>query len=500
MINDSGYSEGGASIRKKNLKAWNPVSLSSKSDINLNLSKLRNRSRDLVMNSPIGSAVIETTAQYCIGRGLTLFPQINAEILGLTQEEAREWNRRTAAEFELWAMNPETDWNRRNNFYDLQWIAFESYLIDGDSFLVFRRQRPSIRNPYTLRLQLLEGNRICNPNDISYTSGSIMIGGNGNRIVDGVELDQEGRQVAYWIANRVPNDSQESGFGLEWTRVKAIGDRTGFRNILQITHDIRADQIRGVPFLAPVIETLKQIARYTSAELDSAVVRSYYSVFFTQILGGAQADLNGLEGEKDELLDVSEMKLGSGTIAALPAGVDVKSLDSSRQSSFSGFVTELIKQIGASLSIPFEVLMHTFNSSYSASRAALLQAWDHFSARRAWFIRDFLRPVYEIWLNEAILQGRIIASGFFDDPLTRAAWERAEWHGTRMSLLDSKKELEATKMKIELGLSTREKEAAEIMGTDFDSNVERLEYERRLMNGNTDIRGDWDGDSVEGNQ
>ncbi|MBR1421362.1 MAG: phage portal protein [Selenomonadaceae bacterium] len=480
MITDSGYSEGGASNRKKTLKSWNPISLSSKSDINYNLSKLRNRSRDLVMNSPIGSAVIETCAIYTIGRGLKLFPRINAEILGMTQEEAREWNHRTASEFELWAMNPETDWNKRNNFYDLQWIAFESYLIDGDSFLLFRRQRPSIRNPYTLRLQLLEGNRVCNPYESIYTSGNVSYADNGNRIIDGVELDSNGRQIAYWIASSVPGDYVDSALP-RWTRVKAIGDLTGFRNILQISHDIRADQLRGVPILAPVIETLKQISRYTSAELDSAVVRSYYSVFFTQMLDGSQMDLNSLRSEGAEPLDVSEMKLGSGTIAALPAGVDVKSLDSSRQSAFPSFVTELIKQIGASLSIPFEVLMHSFNSSYSASRAALLQAWDHFSARRAWFVRDFLRPVYETWLNEAILQGRIIAPGFFDDPLTRAAYESADWYGSRMLLLDPKKELEATKMKIEMGLSTRQHETAELMGTDFEKNVEQLRYENSLF-------------------
>ena len=480
MIYNSGYSEGGASNRKKTLKAWNPISLSSKSDINRNLYQLRNRSRDLVMNSPIGSAVISTIAQYCIGRGLKLFPQINSEILGISQDEAREWNRRTAEEFNLWAMNPETDWNRRNNFYDLQWISFISYLIDGDSFLLFRRQRPSIRNPYTLRLQLLEGNRICNPNDTSYSSGSIMYAENGNRIIDGVEIDSNGRQIAYWIANSVPRDLYDVPEIVKWSRVKAIGNQSGMRNILQISHDIRADQIRGVPILAPVIETLKQIARYTAAELDSAVVRSYYSVFFTQMLDGSQMDLNALQ-ENPEPMDVSDLKLGSGTIAALPAGVDVKSLDSSRQSSFPGFVNELIKQIGASLNLPFEVLMHTFNSSYSASRAALLQAWDHFSTRRAWFVRDFLQPVYETWLVEAISQGRINAPGFFDDPLIRNAYEKCDWHGTRMSLLDSKKELEATKMKIELGLSTRQREAAEIMGADFDSNVEQLRYEEEKI-------------------
>ena len=41
----------------------------------------------------------------------------------------------------------------------------------------------------------------------------------------------------------------------------------------------RIDQRRGVPFLAPVIEALKQLGRYTDAELVAAVVSGLFAVF-----------------------------------------------------------------------------------------------------------------------------------------------------------------------------------------------------------------------------
>lgn len=42
--------------------------------------------------------------------------------------------------------------------------------------------------------------------------------------------------------------------------------------------------------------------------------------------------------------------------------------------------------------------------------------------RREWFANDFCKPIYEIWLSEAVALGRIQAPGFFSDPLIRAAW------------------------------------------------------------------------------
>ena len=61
----------------------------------------------------------------------------------------------------------------------------------------------------------------------------------------------------------------------------------------------------------------------------------------------------------------------------------------------------MCEQVGAALEIPADLLLMSFNSSYSASRAALLEAWKGFRMRREWLTDDFCKPVYEIWLTEA---------------------------------------------------------------------------------------------------
>ena len=488
-IKNSGYSDGGASHTSNILKSWNPIKLSSKSDIDRNLRTLRNRAADEAINTPIGAAAIYSSATHAVGTGLTLFPRPKAKVLGITAEQAKEWTRKVQAEFEAWADSKGCDMYRRNNFYDLQHIAYLSYLTDGDAFALFRRKAPNKMNPYSLRIQLLEANRISNPLDLgltNYTSVEMNAPTPGHRIVSGVEVDADGAIEGYWVSNKVPYDTADIVGAPEWVKVKAVGEQTGVPNILQICHDTRADQYRGVPYLAPVLETLKQTSRYTTAELASAIVKSFFSLFFTETPSGSTLDsVLGNSFDEDPMapcVDVGDYALGAGTLNALPKGVDVKSVDASNaQSTFGIFLESLIKQVGAALGQPYEVLMKSFTSSYSASRAALLQAWDEYKQRRIWFARDFCQPIYEVWLTEAVALGRIEAPGFFSDPVIRKAWCNAEWFGPTMSILDPVKDVTGSHLRIQYGLSTREREAAEMTGSDFEENLEQLAYEQSLM-------------------
>lgn len=141
----------------------------------------------------------------------------------------------------------------------------------------------------------------------------------------------------------------------------------------------------------------------------------------------------------------------------------------------------MTKYIGAALEIPYELLTKSFTASYSASRAALLEAWKAFRMRRTWFANDFCQPVYELWLSEAVARGRIIAPGFFNDPAKKKAWCRADWNGPAPGQIDPTKEVEAAIKRVEQGFSTREKETIELTGGDWDKNIEQVARENELL-------------------
>lgn len=494
-VSNTGYSENGASYTKGSLAAWHPIKSSPQSDIDSNLGTLRNRSADLYLGTPTATAAINTSRTNIIGAGLRVSPRPAYKILGITAEEGEEWSRKTKAEFDLWASSKECDIYGRNNFYDMQDIAYVSYAVDGDSFAIFKYRQETPLIPYSLRIQLLEAARVGNPwaNSIDgYNLPGMVVmrnDKNNNRIINGVEVDEDGKAVAYWVANRYQYDPVNMDKIPEWVRVEAVGKRSGMPNIIQICHDERPEQYRGVPKLAPVIETIKQMGRYTNAELTAAIVKSFFSLFIaeqeehengdfpiSQVLGSATSTKHIPRINKNDLL------LGAGTINEIPMGYKVETVDPQRSlSTFEPFISLLSKQVGAALGIPGEVLMKSFNSSYTASRAALLQAWSEFKMRRLWFSRDFCQPIYETWLMEAIVRGRIKAPGFFDDPIIRQAWTNAEWYGPVMGVLDPVKEAQSAQLRILFGLSTREKEAAEMTGTSWDENIERLAIENKRL-------------------
>ena len=408
----------------------------------------------------------------------------------MTAEEAKEWQRQAFREFNLWANSTACDLYRKNNFFDMQDIAYMSYLVDGDGWAAIKYRRPVPDNPYCLRVQLFEASRVCNPNSSgsygspSYYDVEMTNNKNGNRIINGIEIDSDGTVVAYWIANRVPFDLTNPSALLKWQRVEAYGKLSGRPNILQISHEERPEQYRGVPILAPVIEVLKQVSRYTNAELTAAIIKSFYTLFFTtnNNIDDMNDVLSSTYGQAEAVTpeDLAHVEVGPGTLNLLPPGVDVKSMDASRtMSTFEPFTNMMISQIGAAIGTPAEVLLSRFQSSYSAARGALLQAASNFKTRRTWFARDFCQPVYEAWLAEAVAIGRISAPGYGSDPIITKAWSNADWFGPVMGMLDPVKEVTGAALRVKYGFSTGERESAELTGTDYDSNIDQIAIEQQ---------------------
>ena len=481
-IRNSGYDESGAARNKNSMRGWLASSKTPQEDIDKNIPILRQRSRSLYMSAPLAVSAIKTNRTNIIGEGLKLKSTIDAEFLGLTPEQATEWQQTAEREFRFWAASKFCDSTRVNNFYEIQQVACMSWLMNGDACILLEYEKPSRAFPYGLRIHLIESDRVSTP----HTTGNNVYlyatnPDNGNRIFNGVEVDKNNRVVAYHICNTYPNSNLYTK--KEWKRVKAFGDRTGAPGVLMIFETERAEQYRGVPYLAPVIESLKQLTRYSEAEMMAAVINGIFTVFVTSENGTPEFGFTGVVDEEDRVSDDDiNYEIGPGLVNVLNPGEKIDIADAKRPSSnFDAFVTSLAKYVGAALEIPVEVLMKSFMSSYSASRAALLEAWKAFRMKRAWIAADFCQPVYELFLSEAIAKGRLHAPGFFLDPLIRAAYCGAQWNGPAQGMVDPVKEVSAAEKRIQIGISTRQRETTELLGGDFESNVAQLARENQIM-------------------
>ncbi|MCF8018309.1 MAG: phage portal protein [Vallitaleaceae bacterium] len=476
QIMNSGYSNYGASHTKKSLLGWLYGGGSANEDIQDNLSTLRQRSRDLYMGVPLATGAIKTCRTNVVGGGLKLKSQIDYEVLGISEEEARKLESKIEREFALWADSPACDIERLDNFYELQQLTFLNWLMSGD-VIVTLPVTSRINMPYDLRISLIEADRLSTPT-----------GNANNKIVGGVEVNEAGEVVAYHISTHHPLsfDNIET----KWTRVEAYGVKTGRRNVLHIMSRERIGQRRGVPFLAPVIEALKQLGRYTDAELVAAVVSGMFTVFIEKE-GASSENAFGEILPQEQQVDSGDegtLELAPGAIIDLNEGEKATALNPGRpNTAFDGFVIAICRQIGAALEIPYELLVKNFNASYSASRGALLEAWKMFRMYRTWLSNDFCQPIFEEWLAEAVAKGRVPAPGFFADPIVRKAYCGAEWNGPAQGLLNPVQEVNAAEKRVQNGFSTRDREAMEMTGSDFHRNVKQLKEEEKLMREVRDI-------------
>lgn len=481
-IQNSGYSQAGASYKKRAFKNFNAHSFNAEWDIDFNNATLRQRARILYMSSPIAGSAVVTNRTNVIGCGLKLKSRIDGRILGLSADECEDWQKKTEAEFNLWASKKNNcDATGINDFYSIQQLALMGWLLNGDSFIAIKRKPSTLMQPYSLRLHVIEADRVSTPlmNTNSYLNITTGINLNtGNKIYDGVEVDSDGAVVAYHICNHYPH--QVTLDKKEWQRVEAYGQELGLPNVLQIMNSERAEQYRGVSYLSQIIEPLLQIRRYTESELTAALVQSFFTAFITTEADtdeGVPFNSTSHEESVSQEYD-DEYQMGPGNVNYMKPGESVTLADPKRPSSgFDGFITSLCTQMGAALEIPTDLLLKKFNSSYSASRAALMEAWKAFKMRREWFVSDFCKPVYEIWLTEAIARGRIVAPGFFTDPLVHEAWLQSDWVGPSQGQLDPVKEINAEILAIQHGFSTHEQSTIKLNGGNWGANIEQVNRE-----------------------
>ena len=456
---------------KRSMQNWVTNGNDANSAILGDLSILRERCRDLYNNTPAAHGAIGTINTNVIGTGLILRSTPDIEVLGITDETAQALSYVIEREFKLWADSQlSCDYTRKLNFNEIQRLVSISQQTSGDVFVLM----PWVPRPgslYDVKLQLIEADRVCNPNDRP----------DDKKIAGGIEYDDDGIPIAIHI--RTPHPGNALDFTPPtWERIEYYGEKTGRRNVLHIMEHERIDQARGVPILAPVIETIKQISKYSEAEIAAAVVNAVLAVFVKRPPPSDDLPVDYGDENDNKPWENTDYTLGSGTWIDGAPGEELQVVNAARPNNqFDPFFLATMKQVGMALQLPFEILIKHFSSSYSASRAALLEAWKMFRVRRSFIISNFCQPAFEEFLTEAVIKGRINAPGFLTDIAMRAAYCSAQWVGPTPGQLDPGKEYEAANKAVEYGFVSRTRATAEINGQNFENVIKEKAREEEFM-------------------
>lgn len=458
-----------ASLTHPDLSGWRPNQGSADADLLPEQQQIVIRARDLVRNHGVAEGALQTITDNVIGVGLRLSSTPDYKLLGKDKEWAEEWSTRVESLWRTWAESTECDAGNSLDFHGLTEQAFRSGWMNGEALaLPLWLQRPGLN--YATCLQMVEPDRLSNPNNKM----------DGPLLRAGIEIDQYGAPQAYHIRKAHPGDrlyATAADMNV-WERIPAVTN-WGRRRVIHVHDKGRVGQSRGKPALTSVMRQFKVLGDFTNAELKAAVVNAKIAVLTESAL--AQDDVVSLLSSdpaaqanyESALADrgLSTISMEDGQIIPLALGEKLAGFTPGRPSSqFDPFVTSIFRHIATGLNIPYELLMKDFSrTTYSSARAALIEAWRFFRGRRQWISTYWARPIFELWLEEAVNLGIVEAPDFYQN---KSAYCRCRWVGPGRGWIDPLKEADAAVTRMTNNLSTLEAECAE-QGLDWEEVLEQ---------------------------
>lgn len=401
---------------------------------------IRARARWLERNSDMANAAITAIERNVVSTGIHLQARTDNEQLNKQIEQL----------FERWCRSDNCDITGQQNFYELQRMILRRKMVDGE-ILVKKVMSSKRTGTVPFKLQAIRADMLDN---------SLMYGKNGNVIRSGIELNDVLKPVAYWIEQKTPDGYTT----LDPKRIPA-------EDILHIWSKKYPDQIRGVSDLAVSIKRIKDTDEYLDAETIAAKIAACFSIFIIkpQLQVGRNFHLKDKDGRP-------LTRVNPGMITELGPGEDIKVAQPGRTSSTAKeFVNVHERLIGSGLGLSYEMMSRDFNhSSYSAARQGNLEDRKTFEPMQDWLIEHFCKPVYEAFLDAAVLAGEIDLPGYWDD---KERYQKSEWVAPGWASIDPTKETDADFKSLQNGMLTLSQQCAE-HGYDWRDQLDQMAREK----------------------
>ena len=361
---------------------------------------LASRSAYLVENNALINAAIGNLVGETVGSGI--------------RPSLRVSNPDLMTAFDEWWDVADAD--GRTDFAGIQVAVDRDVKVRGEAFVLM------LETDDGLRLRQLD------PEQIDRSMTRDLDG--GAAIIQGIQIDAQGRRTAYWIA-----PYRETTFGA-W----AAPVRVDAADVLHIFRPVAPGQMRGLPWTTPIILAASEFDKLTDALLMGVSVAAMHAGFLV--------DLNGTGEPFDGTNDVS---LEPGVVRRLPGGFDIKFNTPQTAQQTSDFVKAQIRQLAAGLGVPTHYMDGDLTgANYSSLRAGLLPFRRRVEQYQyTVFVPQFLAPVWRRWITGEYLAGR-----------TEQPSVAVEWMMPAFDQVDPLKAVEADVAEIDAGLASRSQKVA----------------------------------------
>jgi lambda family phage portal protein len=404
--------------RSRRTENWRTRSTSQNAEAENQLETLRNRSRDLVRNNPYAKRAVKLIKTNTVGKGIML----NL----LNPDEQAQVDQQLA--WKQWAGSKKIDFDECMNFNAMQGLIMRSVAESGE-VLVRRRRVRRANGSLGIKLQVLEADHLV-------TELVQRAPETNNRIIQGIELNDDGVRVAYHLFKNHPGnigvDIVDAASTLDTVRVPAS-------DIIHVFEKDRPGQLRGIPWLAAIVIRLRELDEFEDAMIVRQKIAACFSAFVHDIETPADLD-NNSKGESDI------EKLEPGTIEHLPPGKDIKfgTPPLPQGEAYKFFISSMLHSIAVGIGVSYEGLTGDLSEvNFSSARMGWLEFGRNIDDWRA----NMLIPQF----NDQVLSWFLEAIDFLGQDVSNT---EATWTAPRREMVDPTKEIPAKIKSMRAGIST----------------------------------------------
>lgn len=238
-----------ASSFSRRTQNWNPTSGSGAAAMGSGFERLRARARDLARNNEWMAKGLGVIEDDVVGSGFMVkFEHPDA---GRAKEAAAIWKE--------WADSTQIDAAGLQDVSGLLGLAVRTMAESGEFLLRRRWRTPEDGLAVPLQIQLLEGDHLDHLKE--------GLGQDGSRTVQGVEHDPLGRRRAYWMFREHPGDP------LATVRESIAVPASELQHVFR---EDRRGAVRGIPWGAPCLLRLRDIAQWEDAKLHRVMLANMF--------------------------------------------------------------------------------------------------------------------------------------------------------------------------------------------------------------------------------
>lgn len=459
--------------------------------------KLRLRMYDAYLKTDTVKILVDKHVDWTVGSGMKLQSEPNENVLemeGISLDYPK-FQKSIESRFNLYANTKYFDYSEQKTLHQIANDVYKSVFLGGDGLVVCRY------GEYGINVQFIPGEHIKTPLFTDPLMEQVIK--SKNYVKHGIEFDSKGKQVAFYVEKF----TVDNPFG-EFERIPVYG-KNSRRKLAWMVYGqkISSDHVRGIPEMSQTLEKLNKLDRYTEAAVTKAeqAANVVYSIEHEAYSTGedpiAERLAQKIKTVNPDLPDSYELANGlaqkmtettSGTTYNMPNGASLKAFSTDIETNYEAFELANFNRIAAAANVPPEVALQSYNSNYSASRAAI-NGWGFVvNIDRNDFALDFYIPIFKLWLEYEILQGKINAPGYIsalnrNDFMIVEAYSKCRFIGKNMPHIDPLKEAKAIELMLDKNLISYEQATEMLNVGEWNENYANRVEEDKLIKENTPI-------------